>query len=344
MMSRLLSAVRRWEWRRRVDLRPRPQTTNLPTMLFFRHFHRFRGGHLKIWDYYQHVLASGRYKARIVFSPQSTWDDSNPWAFDQIEKPTRWVGGMPGAFFLGAYDWDWLPRRYRERSPVPVLNLIQHVDHAKRRGRRYEALRRPAIRICVGKPVADAIQATGQVRGPVHVIQNGVDTTALATFRQAERTTDLLIVATKNPGLGLRIGQQLSGHAETIQVHAHYLPRRADFLHILGQAKTTLFLPDRREGFYLPALEAMAMGCVTAIPDVVGSQAFARNGYNCLQPEFTEAGLIAAAKDLLAMGEQERTRLVAAGYDTARLHDLELERSLVIQLLLNVEQQWRDLH
>jgi len=41
------------------------------TVLFFRHFRKFRGGQQKVWDYFNHVLASSGFTPRIAFSPES---------------------------------------------------------------------------------------------------------------------------------------------------------------------------------------------------------------------------------------------------------------------------------
>jgi len=48
------------------------------TVLFHRDFKSFTGGHLKVWDYFQHVNSSENFNAEISFTPQSNWNN-NPW-------------------------------------------------------------------------------------------------------------------------------------------------------------------------------------------------------------------------------------------------------------------------
>ena len=52
------------------------------TVLFYRHFARFKGGHLKVWDYFRHVEAAPEHRAAVYFTPDSAWDATNPWLPD----------------------------------------------------------------------------------------------------------------------------------------------------------------------------------------------------------------------------------------------------------------------
>jgi len=48
-------------------------------VLFYRYYRGFTGGHLKVWDYYDHVKASSNFIPQIYFSAESVWDSLNPW-------------------------------------------------------------------------------------------------------------------------------------------------------------------------------------------------------------------------------------------------------------------------
>jgi hypothetical protein len=49
----------------------RSQDNGMRTVLFYRRYRRFHGGHLKVWDYFSHVLASPEFTPRIEFSLRS---------------------------------------------------------------------------------------------------------------------------------------------------------------------------------------------------------------------------------------------------------------------------------
>jgi glycosyltransferase involved in cell wall biosynthesis len=54
-------------------------------------------------------------------------------------------------------------------------------------------------------------------------------------------------------------------------------------LNWINQAKITVFLPYRDiEGFYMPALEGMALGTLVVCPDCIGNRSFCLPGYNSL--------------------------------------------------------------
>ena len=82
-----------------------------------------------------------------------------------------------------------------------------------------------------------------------------------------------------------------------------------------------------REGFYLPALEGMAAGCVVICSDATFNRGHCIAGETCLQPAFGdleshfEAVLLALRDDALAK------RLVAGGRLMARRHSMRAERS-----------------
>ncbi len=145
------------------------------TVLFLRGFRTFRGGHLKVWDYFNHVLASPHFTPRVAFPAATTWDSTNPWSSAREYVVEDWQSLRPDVFFVGGRDWALLDRHRDAKAGLPVINLVQHVRHAEETGTRFEFLRRKAIRICVSEEVAGALRATGLTVGPLIVIPNGVD-------------------------------------------------------------------------------------------------------------------------------------------------------------------------
>ena len=58
----------------------KPRDLNKRLVLFHRDFRRFTGGHLKVWNYFNHVRDSDWYEPRIAFTSESIWDETNPWS------------------------------------------------------------------------------------------------------------------------------------------------------------------------------------------------------------------------------------------------------------------------
>src|SRR6185436_2556119 len=253
----------------------------MKTVLFFRRFRGLTGGHLKVWDFFSHVLASGDHTARIVFAPKSVWDEDNPWRNSrQYVVPSR-EAVKPDVFFLGAFDWQHLTREECAHSKIPVLNIIAHVRHAWRDDPRFQFLANRAIRICVSREVADAITAAGPPNGPVVVIPNAVNVADAPPA--AARDIDLLIAAMKQPSLGTALAKRLARPGRRVEVLDAKLPR-TEYLARVARAKTAIYLPNAAEGFYLPPLEGMALGTVAVCPDAIGNREFCEDGVNCLMP------------------------------------------------------------
>src|SRR5262249_3269937 len=127
------------------------------TMRFVRNFAQFRGGHLKVFDYFNHVAQSGRFTPVLTLTGRSLKDDTNPWVRAGI--PFSETFGSADAYFVGGMDWDMLDQAGVVLEGRPVINLVQHVRHALPTDIRHRFLRRPALRICVSEEVSDALRA-----------------------------------------------------------------------------------------------------------------------------------------------------------------------------------------
>jgi glycosyltransferase involved in cell wall biosynthesis len=101
----------------------------------------------------------------------------------------------------------------------------------------------------------------------------------------------------------------------------------------------SVFLPQETEGFYLPALEGMALGTVIVCPDVLGNRSFCRPGVNCFRPPYDEDALFeateAAFADLPNLGE-----MTERAHRTADEHDLARERESFLRILERVDDLW----
>lgn len=306
-------------------------------MLFHRDYHGYTGGHGKLRDYLDHVQAHPGWSAAVYLSPSSDRDVGNPF-LDAPGLTERWMPQAADALLLGGMDWTALPMS-SVLPAQPVVNLVQHVRHADPTLPLRGFLSRRAIRVCVSTAVAAAIAATGEVNGPMRVIPAAVDSATLAKLGERTAGSDVFIDAVKQPSLGSAVADALARCGVPARLHAARLPR-TDYLAAMAAAAVVVALPDPLEGFYLPGLEALALGRALVQYDCVGSRDYLRDGDNALVPA-REASAIAGAALRLHADAALRARLCAAGRATAARFDLAGERAAVHGLLDELDDLWR---
>ncbi len=262
------------------------------------------------------------------------------WAGREAAGVTKYQPAAADLVFLAGMDWSaYLPLR---PDPEPaVINLIQHVRHADPASKRvYPFLSERAIRICVSPEVEEAILATGRVNGPTLTIANGVDVDALLACQQAQRVHDVYVLARKAPELGRQVTQRLASEGLSVCLHTEFTERES-ILEAMACARVSVLLPHATEGFYLPALEAMALSDLVVVPDCVGNRSFCADQRNCLMPGRSADELAAATLEALALvqggrGEDFRKRALR----TLDGHRLERERAEFHSLLDNLDTLW----
>lgn len=296
-------------------------------LLFRRDFHGLTGGHLKVWHYFTHAKHSSRFRPRVFFTPESIRGPDNPWYGIEPAPCTAWQPESADAFFVAGMDWEAVP----DPAPVPVINLIQGVRHADPGDPRRMFLSRPATRICVSDEVAEAILATGLVNGPVHVIPNGIDFRDLPT-PAPRRAIPVLIAGAKNPEFARALAERLASVGIHADCQLEPLPRSA-FLARLAQARVAVTLPLAREGFFLPALEAMAVGAIVVCPDCIGNRGFCRDGETAFRPDYGIDGVVAATIAAATMSEAAAAAMRAAAAEEVQKHGLEAERLAFLRIL-----------
>ena len=307
-------------------------------VLFHRKYRRFHGGHLKVWHYFNHVLAAPGFDARVHFDISSAWDESNPW----IETPDRVIDSVdglnPDVLFVAGRDWQRLDEYGLLDRGIPILNFIQHVRHAADWSVQSDYLERKAIRLCVSQEVADAVEAAGSC-GPTVVIPNGVDVPIVDAELPDLRPVDLLIAGLKQPGLAARAAERLAEPGRSIKVLTEHVSRD-EFLDLMRGARVTLFLPNEEEGFYLPALEGMALGTIVVCPDCVGNRSFCLPGVNAFRPTFRFDALMLDADRALTLEASAAETLRRGGVETARNHSLDAERTRFHHVLADLDALW----
>jgi glycosyltransferase involved in cell wall biosynthesis len=315
----------------------------LRTVLFFRNYKAFHGGHLKVWNYFNHVLASPVFEPRVWFSEQTTLDSQNPWRDSQDLVVDRQHPIRPAVSFVGGAHWRLLDRYPYADPSIPVINLVQHVRHADPERRLAKYLHRKAIRICVSQEVADELRATGLTIGPLIVIPNAIDLSDLPSRNGAIEKVDVLIAAGKEPDLGVEIADRLAQEGRVVDLLVERIPR-PEFLSRMRAAYTTVYLPHETEGFFLPALEGMALGTIVVCPDCIGNRSFCLPGHNAFRPNYVVDDVIRDAEAALALHPEQARQLRENARRTAEEHSLERERDAFLEILHNIDELWEGMN
>ncbi|MCI0465871.1 MAG: glycosyltransferase, partial [Beijerinckiaceae bacterium] len=100
----------------------------------------------------------------------------------------------------------------------------------------------------------------------------------------------------------------------------------------MADARIAVTLPHEAEGFFLPALEGMALGCAVICPDCIGNRGFCIDGETCLMPS-AELEELAAAVMRLAGDPAYTQALAAAANAMSARFDLKCERMAFLDIL-----------
>jgi Glycosyl transferases group 1 len=317
-------------------------TAGKKVVLFHRDFQGFTGGHLKVSDYFNHVLSTETHDARIAFSPETDWDvATNPW-LKVKNRVVPWRPDKADILFLAGNDWRVLAESERSHFSKPIINLIQHPRHAEPESELRSFLRNRAVRICVSEEVAERIKATREVNGPVFTIPNGIDLSAVPQGKPWNgRPINALISGLKAKELATQLNAALTDQSCKIECQIEWMPRD-HFLCQMSNARVTIFLPRPSEGFYLPALEGMACGTIVVCPDCFGNRGFCHDQVNCFRPDYEFNQIVAAARKALRQSELARDRMMENANGTVRKHSLERERKSFVGILEQIDQLWAD--
>lgn len=309
-------------------------------VVFHRDFQHFQGGHLKVFHYFEHVRSSPSHDARIHFSPESVWDETNPWRQLRETVIAQHDSERADVLFLAGIDWRALEPAQRAASQVPIINLIQDFRPTRPTAQLHEFIAHPAIRICVSAEIQEALQRTGSVRGPIFTVPVGVDLERLPAPRPApERDIDCLVLAVKDPQLGGAVAQRLRGAGKGVLLVDRPMPRD-ELLGSMARARVAVLVPASVEGAYLPALECMALGALVVCPDCVGNRSFCRDGETCLVPKRSRRAIVKSALAALSASPQELEPMLAAARRESEDHALTRERSRFLEILDRVDELW----
>ena len=325
---------------------PRSSADAARAVWFYREYTRLTGGQVKHADYFEHV------RRLLGFAPKLTLggakldagqerERQELWPVAPSDLATQWTPRANDILFLAGTDWRYLRSAGLERLDNPRVNLIQGARHAHAGSELHGYLSQRAIRVCVSDEVADAIRGTGHANGPIIAIPNGID--IAPPPRQKPRSSAaqpiVAIVDYKRPDLGLALRRALDQSSIAYVALTGFLPRCA-FLRLLAAVDVAVCLPHEEEGFYLPALEAMASGCVAVTLDCVGNRGFCADRRNCLIAEPTAQSLCATVQEAIGLPLATREVMLREAGDTVRRHSLAAERKRFHALLEDIDNIW----
>ncbi len=291
-------------------------------ILFVKKSGRLSGGHIKFRDYFDHCLHHPELDpyAYLAFDLASgggaLWDDQRERILSELDVEPF------DLLFVDGSDCNLLPP---EATRKTVIHLIQDFRHTYANDRRFEHLARPGLRICVSDELAAAVRP--HAAWCVAAIPNGIPPELFAPD-QKERGS-VVIWARKDTDMGKILRSALKERGFNITLLTRPVPRDA-FAKLLGRTDLFVGLPkgaDRGwEGFFLPALEAMASGCVVVCADAIGNRSFCIDGQTCRVPAFGDTDSHVRVIEELMADEVQAERLRAGGRSASEAYTLARER------------------
>ena len=307
------------------------------------------GGNLKLRDCFDHIHFSNEFKPQVYFSKDTVWYDTagNHWASLKEKALKQWEVKQGDILFFSGKDWLALPKEQRENPPVPIINIVQP-RQTRPNDKRKQFLQYPAIRIAKSQNGANILRSHG-VNGPLYVIPDAIDLGLLPDV--PVKDIDILVLGLKQPAFARGLFQMLEewNSKESLGLklylqHPPKLPTRAAFLKLLSRAKIVACIPLETErgaeGFYLPALEAMALKCLVVCPHAIGNLEHCLDGINCIVPEFSQKGIVKGVQAAWNLEADKKKELLQNGLQTAERHRIENERSAILDLVAKAYDIW----
>jgi glycosyltransferase involved in cell wall biosynthesis len=274
------------------------------------------GGHLKFRDYFGHARRHPGLDPYVYLAFAKQHGPGEIWS-EYLDRVVTEAALTPfDLVFIDGRDWELLPG---DAAGKTVVHLIQDFRHGDSDDPRFTFLSRQALRICISAELADAVRP--HVRGPLTVIENGLDSRLFAPGQKEPQS--VTVWARKDRDLGKAIQRALRAAGAQVMLLTKPLPRR-EFAELLSRSEVFVGLTKEREGFYLPALEAMASACAVVCADAIGNRGFCIDGETCrIARHGDPADHVRLVEELLADGEQrgllkERSRDLVNRYTLQR--------------------------
>ena len=298
---------------------------------------------LKLSQFFRYGAALGSGRAQIWMQSTAQLEAGSPW---QALLQEGQVGARPHpqpALLLLSDAADWLAadQFYGPKSTIPRLQLLWGSTLC---GWGHGALQGPAVRVALGRSVAQALAASGLLREPIHTLSMGLDPNDLPQLVEERRVGEVLILAATQPTLGLMLQQSLRRRGLRCRCELSPWPIQQQ-QQALAEAEVAVVLAPAcgAPGLGLRRLAAMALQtplvCEARDPD----DALCRDGHNALVRPGEAEALAQAAADLLAAGGARlRRQLIDGGLATLVRHRRALEQLEFGQLLGRLPQLWQE--
>jgi len=274
--------------------------------------------------YYEHALASPFADRVSVHMPDDTqWNEANPWLRHRSSVVQEIDWQSVEVTVISGWGWDrFIPARFHKAPPFKVIYLVQSFGRIDPSDSQFRHLANPATRICVSHSLAEELRKL-EVNGAIHTIPAGIEVGELRT--DSPKDIDVLVVGFKRMQFAKELAASLAeaGLSATVFMERR---ARAAFLSEMSRARVVVCLPSPREGFYLPALEAMAVGALTVCPDAGGNE-YCEDGVNCLQPVYEVDAIARATLIAHRLPSAAVTAMLRNASATAMQHDLAAERT-----------------
>jgi glycosyltransferase involved in cell wall biosynthesis len=282
---------------------------------------RTSGDHVKVRDYFEHALAHPELDPYMYFTSRSDYASSDVW--DGL-PPERIVHDLDvdayDLFFVTGKEWKQLPR---ELHGSRLIQYVQSIRQCDPEHQLYKYFKRRAHRICTSEEVAAVTRPL--VKDDVAVIPDGIP---LDIFQPGENRKEgsVLIWGRKSPQIAQGLAEALTKRGYDVVLLVDFLPRR-EFAARLARCDVAITLPTRTEGFFLPALEAMACGAAVVCADAVGNRSFCVEPETCLTPQRNNIAAHAAAVDRIVEDRTFSDAMRERGRAMAQRYSLEAERA-----------------
>ena len=303
-------------------------------ILFANQSSRPSGGVLKLRHYFEHALSLFPQTTKIYMPEDTPWTPCNLFAPHRNSVIHNIDWQTVSVMVISGWGWErFVPGNFHAAPPFQVIYLVQSFNKFRPQDSRFSGFANPAIRICVSEPLSTKLQNLGIANGPVHTIPVGIDVDQLQITGEisAGRDTDVLIIGLKNPQIGKLIAEEAKPLGIRVRLLTELLSRE-DFLQQIAHARIVICLPAAIEGFYLPALEAMALDSLVIVPQVIGNS-YCIDGFNCIAPEYDVHGIIGAIKLAIGLSPSKSREMISNAKKTALEHNLQQERSAFQKIL-----------
>jgi len=290
-------------------------------LLLVRHFRRPTGGNIKLRDYFLHAASHPAIEAELWFASGGEAAEGDIWRDLDSRHHARNPSFADYRFVcVNGKDWSLLPA---DMGSTEVIHFVQHagyLDDPVLRG----YLARPAHRLCTTAALRDAILPVAN--GPVTVVPVGV-ADAFSAEPDQPKEVKVAIIGTKQPAFAADLADRLRALGLAPVVVGEGWLAHGDVAALFRSTEILVTLPLPTEGFFLPALEGMAAGCVVITNDAIGNRGHCIAGETCLLPRRGDIDAhVSAIIQALDCGDL-RQRLVEGGRHVAAQHSMATERA-----------------